>query len=335
MPERQLQRIKLHNQERILWPAVFFLAVMVIATAALVGIYLFPFTRKSDCEISLYQGQTYSEKQQLSKNKATTGSSTGTSSGSMTGSGAGTTVGNTTTGSTSAGNTSTGSTAGNANAGFQVSDDQQIWSTDTSIDLFHIRYTNGYGEISVQGENGDKIVAPGTDGQYTFSLKNTGSKEADYKVWIEAGISSGDIDFPVLTKMKNTDGWLLGSDDVWENAEDLNGVSAQGQMEAGKSQDYTIYWQWPFEQEEDERDTALGNLNDGQELTYTVTIHTQASMDTDSGAADRSQGTAINSVKTGDYTPVTRWILILTAAAAVFGMGLYFIYKRKKEQDRS
>ena len=58
-------------------------------------------------------------------------------------------------------------------------------------------------------------------------------------------------------------------------------------------------------------------------------------MDTDSGAADRSQGTAINSVKTGDYTPVTRWILILTAAAAVFGMGLYFIYRRKKEQDRS
>ena len=139
----------------------------------------------------------------------------------------------------------------------------------------------------------------------------------------------------MLTKMKNTDGWLFGSDDAWENAEDLNGVSAQGQMEAGKSEDYTIYWQWPFEQEEDDRDTALGNLNDGQELTYTVTIHTQASMDTDSGAADRSQGTSINPVKTGDNTTVTRWILILTAAAAVFGMGLYFIYRRKKEQDRS
>ena len=332
MPERQLQRIKLHNQERILWPAVFLLAVMVIATAALVGTYLFPFTKKSDCEISLYQGQTYSEKRQLSKNKATTGSSTGTSFGSMTGSGAGTTTGNTAVGNTTTGN---GSTAGNANAGFQVSDDQQIWSTNTSIDLFHIRYTNGYGEISVQGENGDKIVAPGTDGQYTFSLKNTGSKEADYKVWIEASTSSGDMDFPVLTKMKNADGWLLGSDDTWENAEDLNGVSAQGQMEAGKSQDYTIYWQWPFEQEEDDRDTALGNLNDGQELTYTVTIHTQASMDTDSGAADRSQGTSINPVKTGDNTTVTRWILILTAAAAVFGIGLYFIYRRKKEQDRS
>ncbi|MFQ9157382.1 MAG: hypothetical protein ACLR5B_07065 [Blautia sp.] len=55
MPERQLQRIKLHNQERILWPAVILLAVMVIATAALAGTYLFPFTRKSDCEISLYQ----------------------------------------------------------------------------------------------------------------------------------------------------------------------------------------------------------------------------------------------------------------------------------------
>lgn len=325
MPERQLQRIKLYNQERILWPAVFLLAVMVIATAALVGTYLFPFTKKSDCEISLYQGQTYSEKQQLSKNKATTGSSTGTSSGSVTGNGAGTTTGN----------TSTGSTTGNANAAFQVSDDQQIWSTNTSIDLFHIRYTNGYGEISVQGENGDKIVAPGTDGNYTFSLKNTGSKEADYKVWIEASTNSGDIVFPVLTKMKNTDGWLLGSDDAWENAEDLNGVSVQGQMAAGKSEEYTIYWQWPFEQEEDDRDTALGNLNDGQELTYTVTIHTQASMDTDSGAADRSQGTSINPVKTGDYTPVTRWILILTAAAAAFGIGLYFIYRRKKEQDRS
>ena len=327
MPERQLQRSKLHNREQILWLAVFLLAVLVIATAALAGTYLFPFTRKSDCEISLYEGQTYSEKQQLSKSAVSTSGSTGASStatGTASGMAAGTTTGNTTT----------GSTTGNANAGFQVSDDQQIWSTDTSIDLFHIRYANGYGEISVQGENGDKIVAPGTDGQYTFSLKNTGSKEADYKVWIEASVSSGDMEFPVLTKMKNSSGWLLGSDDTWEGAEDLNGVSTQGQMAAGKSDDYTIYWQWPFEQEEDERDTALGNLEDGQELTYTVTIHTQASMDTDSGAADRSQGTSTSAVKTGDTTPIIRWILILTAAAAVLGMVLYFIYRRKKEQDR-
>ena len=161
MPERQLQRSKLHNREQILWLAVFLLAVLVIATAALAGTYLFPFTRKSDCEISLYEGQTYSEKQQLSKSAVSTSGSTGASStatGTASGMAAGTTTGNTTT----------GSTTGNANAGFQVSDDQQIWSTDTSIDLFHIRYANGYGEISVQGENGDKIVAPGTDGQYTF-----------------------------------------------------------------------------------------------------------------------------------------------------------------------
>lgn len=327
MPERQLQRIKFHNRERILWPSVVLLTVLVIATAALAVTYLFPFARKSDCEISLYEGQGYSEKQQLAKSTASAGSSTVTTSGSTAAA-----SGNGASNHTIAGNAS-GNTAGSANTGFQVSDDQQVWNTDTSIDLFHIRYTNGYGEVSVQGENEEKVIAPGTDGKYTFSLKNTGSGEADYKVWVEASVSSGDLEFPVLTKMKNSSGWLLGSDDTWEGAKDLNGVSTQGQMAAGKSDDYTIYWQWPFEQEEDQRDTALGNLGDGQELTYTVTIHTQASMDTDSGAADRSQGTSASAVKTGDDTPIIQWILILTLAAAALGMGLY--YTKKKEQDRS
>ena len=57
----------------------------------------------------------------------------------------------------------------------------------------------------------DKVIAPGTDGSYTFDLKNTSSQSADYKIWVETTVSSNTTDMPLQTRMSSTEGWLLGS----------------------------------------------------------------------------------------------------------------------------
>lgn len=57
----------------------------------------------------------------------------------------------------------------------------------------------------------DKVIAPGTDGSYTFDLKNTSSQSADYKIWVETTVSSNTTDMSLQTRMSSTEGWLLGS----------------------------------------------------------------------------------------------------------------------------
>ena len=109
----------------------------------------------------------------------------------------------------------------------------------------------------------------------------------------------------------------------------LNGVSDQGQLAPGKSASYTLYWQWPFEQGDDEYDTFLGNLAADEDVTYTIAIHTLAS---DAEAADGSgAGSDKNGglFKTGDDTMI--WIAALVLAIAG-GLAVTLWVRRKKEQ---
>ena len=53
--------------------------------------------------------------------------------------------------------------------------------------------------------------------------------------------------------------YLVGTREASADVLELNGVSEKGTIAAGYIQPYTLYWEWPFE-EDDVRDTMLGNL---------------------------------------------------------------------------
>lgn len=299
-----MKRTKNHSQP--VWLYTCLLVVLVVVTATVLGTCLYRFVHQSDYSISLYKGQ-------ISKNSAQSGSSSSKTI------------------------VQTGKKAQTQakKYNFKVKDSKQIWTTETAIELFKIRYENGSGEVTVCSAGGDKVLAPGTEGSYTFNLKNTGTKTADYKVLVETKIDSKISGMPLQTRMSGVDGWLLGGKSTWEQADALNGVATTETINAGKSAEYIIYWQWPFEQGTDELDTSLGNLTANQQLTYTVIIHTLASESTAGNRAgnktkEQKKSSILSKiVKTGDTSNLLLWSLILVAAAAGI---MIMLFRRKKEK---
>lgn len=349
---------KKKNHNRTIWTCAGFLTVLAVATTAVAGTSLYGYTQKSDCEISLYDGElthalvigtkktseTTAQSEVKPQDEATPQTQTSTA----------------TPGSTVAPQTSTATSVQSQTQTtpapqtteqtkpdspyFHAEDDKQVWNTETSVDIFQKSYSGQDGNVTVKSGDSEKVIAPGTDGSYTFTLKNTGKKGADYKVWIETSISSGLRKASLQTRLTGKDGWLLGGSDSWTPLAELDGAAEESHLEAGKSAAYTISWQWPYEQEEDALDTSLGNLTGDQNLTCMVTIHTVATGDTGrhhSGTSEEENdaGTIaknpllLGSVQTGDENHLILWLDIAAAAAAGAILFLVFRRKERKEED--
>ena len=329
-PDNQVRKNRIDQSRNIVWLTAFILAVLVVATVSVVGTCIYDYAHRSDCQISLFDGRI-SETTASAKNVSTqqqTGSVLRSQAKKYSGAQA---------------------KQQSENSSFQVKDSGQVWKTETAVDLFKASYKNADGIVTVKSTDGGHVVAPGTEGSYTFSLKNTGDASADYKIWVEAKLSSNMTGVPIETRMSGSDGWLLGNKNSWEQAESLNGVSTEETIDAGKTAEYTIDWQWPFEQDKDETDTDIANASVNQEMSYTVTIYTLTSASSSSGDDDQNNGndqnaqnrqsaqgdqtTARHSVKTGDNTPVLLWAAVLVVTA--FIVSLLFILKKRKNNRKN
>lgn len=174
-----------------------------------------------------------------------------------------------------------------AAVGAWTQDETQVWSAETAVEIFRVSYENDEGVVTAAGNDGGKLVAPGTEGKYTFWLKNGGTTTARYTMEMEAYLSPEEAALPVQVRVADSDGtYLTGGDGQWVDVLELNGVyDAAGLASGGRAQ-YTLEWQWPFEQGEDEYDTTLGNWAEREDLTLTVVIKTVAEANTpsDNGA---------------------------------------------------
>ena len=97
-----------------------------------------------------------------------------------------------------------------------------------------------------------------------------------------------------------------------------------------------MYWKWQFEQDRDEEDTALGNAENQDDLTYIVKIRTLAVENLasdENGAGTDKNNAGINNildrVKTGDTAELAMWAGILALSAGV--ILLLIIWKKKRE----
>lgn len=162
------------------------------------------------------------------------------------------------------------------NPGFEVTSDGKIWAGDTDVEIFKITYENGKGVVTVEGADGNKLIAPGTTNQYSFTLKNTGDVSLNYQMTMEAYITGTDLQIPVVVRVIDHDGnYCLGSSDKWEDILFLNNIDKKGKLAADRYANYTLEWQWPFEGN-DELDTLLGNLATEDDIVLTIKISTYA-----------------------------------------------------------
>lgn len=215
------------------------------------------------------------------------------------------------------------------NPDFEVSDDTQVWTTETEVHIFKYTYTNNQGIITVYTSEGDKVIAPGTENSYSFRLKNTGDVPLDYTVSVQAYVTPADIELPVEGRMKGYDGsWLVGSNGYWADVLYLDGITDSATLGVNQFANYTLDWRWPFESKSDVYDTWLGNEAMTRDITLTIVIDTVASTD-----ADQSVVSASGSPKTGDESRIMLYIL-LGAGALLLLFLLLFFRKRGKEEEQ-
>ena len=211
--------------------------------------------------------------------------------------------------------------------GFEVWDDQQTWTTQTDIELFRISYEGGEQNITVLSDNGDEVIAPGTDNSYTFRLKNTGNVALDYTVSMEAVCSDNVTYIPVDVRMRDYNGdYCIGNREGYAPVSELNGLEDSNTLGVGSYAYYTLEWQWPFESGDDEYDTWLGNLE--EPATLIIKINTYATTSADPNAMGGL------SAQTGDTFLPALWIAL--AALSATGIVILVVYKarRRREEDR-
>ena len=222
--------------------------------------------------------------------------------------------------------------------GFQTWDNRQIWTTDTAVQIFQTGDRNQAGELTVQSESQDKVIAPGTSGDYTFFLQNTGKTKMDYKVWLKAGWDVETLKSPLELRLAGENGWLIGSQDRWSSPEQMDRFLQEGSLLSGEKKKYILYWRWAYERGKDEEDTFFGNK--AEDTLHTIVIHTEAAQSISGNKGEgkpekkssenNEQTEHRNSVKTADYMSPGSWLTALIFTAPVITLCLILMWFRKR-----
>lgn len=218
-----------------------------------------------------------------------------------------------------------GSNAGAAaKPGFEAGDDKTVWTTDTPIEIFRISYENGESVITVNSDDGEKVIAPGTSNSYTFKLKNTGNTSIDYRLTVDAYFTPSDLRIPIRAKLSRYDGrWLVGSADGYGTVDALDAVEDSASLSAGRYTYYTLEWEWPFESGDDAYDTLLGNRATEEDLLFTVVLRTTAE--------EGGGGGGIEPPKTGDSLGTIFWGALIAGGMTV--LLIVVIPGRRRDSD--
>ena len=175
---------------------------------------------------------------------------------------------------------------------------------------------------SVSAQNGDKVVAPGTEKSTGIRLLNSSAGSVSYT----AALYRLDAETVPVTAA------LSGADTVGSYALP-NGVSAEqvvgavgGTLGAGGSDTLSVDWLWQFtvDDETDRSDTELGNDADPDEVEYGVYI-----VVTDTNTGDSS------TPRTGDSSHTAVWFImaVVSLCAVIFFLFWGERSKKTREED--
>ena len=203
---------------------------------------------------------------------------------------------------------------------------------NAKAEIFKISYKNNTGSVTVGGSNSstDKLIAPGTSNKYQFTLENPGDVALDYTLSMEANITGTDETIPVKVRVWDYENkYLLGSSEQMKDVLDLSTVNEKSVLGAGRSAVYTLEWKWPFEQDNDEIDTILGNLASEDDIALEVNINTIAQYN---GNPDNNS-VGLMVPQTGDDSPLEYLLLILAASIVGIFVVIFANHNSKKKNS--
>ena len=166
------------------------------------------------------------------------------------------------------------------------------------IQVFYGEYDND-GNITVQSDFGDQVVAPGTENRYDLYVRNVGKVPISYvleaKSHITVDVNGEQTEIPIEASFYTPRGrYLLGGEESLETIGKLDGMQDAWGLSPQHQAKYPLYWSWPFDGD-DEFDTLLGNLAaEGEALTIQVAFHVTASYDPNAAGGSPITGDASN-----------------------------------------
>lgn len=220
--------------------------------------------------------------------------------------------------------------------GLRVEDKDQIWTTETDVNIFSVRYDSdsGHPTFVVNSEKGDNVFAPGTTQEYNFTVKNTSDHNMKYTLTVDAYYENTDgLWIPIEGRLKNDDkGYVIGSESEWPDVLDLDGYAETNNLSAGYIRDYTLDWRWPFERfdgegldSNDAYDTMLGNLAVDKDLSLHIIIRIVAEWDEEGGGTPP---------QTGDYTRTYLWGAVAIVSLCAIGVLIYAVRRDDKDEKK-
>ena len=159
---------------------------------------------------------------------------------------------------------------------------------DMELDIFSATYKNEDGEIVIRGAEGEKVIAPGADVDYTVRLRNKDNVAIDYTLIANVKVvGQKGIEIPLEFRILDPeDNYLAGDAKTWVTRAEIDGLSHNSTIKRGESAEYIFQWRWPFEGSNDQLDTILGNMADldlGVEISFTLRSEANTSLEANGG----------------------------------------------------
>lgn len=151
-------------------------------------------------------------------------------------------------------------------------------SMDESLKVFAVEYESSNGEISVKGHDGTKVIAPGTDVEYTLRLRNTDKVALDYCFTPQIEYTS-EYELPIVVRLLDPDdNYVVGNERTWVPIKDISTVVCEGTLVKGETAEYVFQWKWPFDSSNDAYDSFLGSstIEENIGINLSFALHSDA-----------------------------------------------------------
>lgn len=221
----------------------------------------------------------------------------------------------------------------------EVGDEEGKWQSGTNVNIFKASYQNGEGETTVVSQDGTKLIAPGTQTTYKFTMYNNGNMAVVYETDLDftlkiGGETQSDYVFPLKARLSTENGYyLIGDETEWVNVADAT-LSKHVRVLGSRSYEtFVLELLWEFDGGNDALDTMYGDTSAEKGVSLTLGINTYAEEHIDSAATG---GTRVDINEKGEYGGALRllWIILLILIIAILIFYLSWLLGMRLKEDK-
>ena len=222
----------------------------------------------------------------------------------------------------------------------EVGDEEGKWQSGKNVNIFKANYVNGEGETTVVSQDGTKLIAPGTQSTYKFTMYNNGNMAVVYEIDLDFELKIGDkiqneVVFPLKARLSTENGYyLIGDETEWVNVADATLSKHVSVLGARSYETFVLELLWEFDGGNDALDTMYGDASAEKGVKLTLGINTYAEEHIDSAATG---GTRVDINEKGEHGGALRllWIILLILIAAILIFYVSWLLGMRLKKDKA